>query len=258
MWTRLARGWSAISSQALKRRGALAGAGAITGGVLAYGKPGAALCEKSTDGGKEDPAASTSITSSVASVYTYLSEGAYSTFVAPFTEPSSDKLLPGFPERLKGKEPPTLVIALDDVLIHSTWDRQYGWRYMKRPGVDQFLKALGQFYEIVVWTDQFSLMEPVIVTLDQHRVIRHRLYKDAMVYRNGKYVKDLRHLNRDLKRVVVLDCKEENAQHQKENYVFVKPFTSDSTDKATYNLAAYVPYFLHLARETYINGEDVR
>lgn len=210
-----------------------------------------------------------------------LKASAHATFVAPFTEPTSDKLLPDLPARMRGKELPTLVLALDDVLVHASWDRQYGWRFAKRPGVDEFLRTVAPYYEVVVWTEQFYLMEPVIVALDKHRAVRHRLYKDGMVLRGGKYVKDLRHLNRALGKTVVLDCRAENGIQQPENYLFVKPFTGEDSSAmpsaapvaaaaasgaaapATStppdsDLTRFIPVLLHLARHAYVQGGDVR
>lgn len=52
----------------------------------------------------------------------------------------------------------TLVLDLDDLLVHSHWTRGRGWRTFKRPGVEDFIKHMGQFYEIVVFTNQASLV----------------------------------------------------------------------------------------------------
>jgi len=44
--------------------------------------------------------------------------------------------------------PYTLLLDLDDFLIHSEWTREHGWRTAKRPGLDYFLGYLAQFYEV--------------------------------------------------------------------------------------------------------------
>lgn len=51
---------------------------------------------------------------------------------------------------------PTLVLDLDDVLIHSEWTRGRGWRTFKRPGVEDFLKRMAPYYEMVVYTSQVT------------------------------------------------------------------------------------------------------
>ena len=43
----------------------------------------------------------------------------------------------------------TLVLDLDDVLVHSDWARSRGWRTFKRPGADDFLRQLSARFELV-------------------------------------------------------------------------------------------------------------
>lgn len=70
-----------------------------------------------------------------------------------FSKPAFKKLLPDpLPPNIQ--RPYTLLIELEDLLVHSSWDRQHGWRTAKRPGVDYFLSYLSQFYEIVLFTTQ--------------------------------------------------------------------------------------------------------
>lgn len=51
-----------------------------------------------------------------------------------YTEPSFPKLLPTVPENQR--QPFTLVLSLEDLMIHTTWDRKNGYRTAKRPGID--------------------------------------------------------------------------------------------------------------------------
>ncbi len=53
---------------------------------------------------------------------------------------------------------PTLVLDLDDVLVHSEWTRGRGWRTFKRPGVEDFLKRMAPYYEMVVYTSQVCFL----------------------------------------------------------------------------------------------------
>ena len=48
----------------------------------------------------------------------------------------------------------TLVMDLDDVLVHSDWTRGRGWRTFKRPGASDFIKHMAPYYEMVVYTSQ--------------------------------------------------------------------------------------------------------
>ena len=60
---------------------------------------------------------------------------------------------------------PTLVLDLDGVLVHSDWTRGRGWRTFKRPGVEDFLKRMAPYYEIVVYTSQVCLLNRLLQTI---------------------------------------------------------------------------------------------
>ena len=55
-----------------------------------------------------------------------------------YTEPNFPKLLPEIDPQLR--QPYTLVLSLEDLLVHSEWTREHGWRTAKRPGVDYFIR----------------------------------------------------------------------------------------------------------------------
>ena len=133
-----------------------------------------------------------------------------------YTEPTSRKLLPDVPE---AQRPPfTLVLSLEDLLLHSEWTREHGWRTAKRPGVDYFLRYLSQYYELVVFTTvPYAMGDPVLRKLDPFRVIMWPLFREATKYEDGKYVKDLSYLNRPLDKTIIIDTKAEHVRNQPEN-----------------------------------------
>ena len=53
-------------------------------------------------------------------------------------------LLPDPPEMPPGMIQRTLVLSLEDTLIHTQWDRKRGHRTQKRPGLDAFLAHMSQ------------------------------------------------------------------------------------------------------------------
>jgi len=74
-----------------------------------------------------------------------------------FVDPSSEKLLPDLlPPPYQ--RPYTLIIELNDVLLHSEYDRSVGWKYQKRPGVDALLMQLFDFYELVIFTSENAIV----------------------------------------------------------------------------------------------------
>lgn len=61
---------------------------------------------------------------------------------------------------------------------------------IKRPGVDQFMKRMGEIYEVVVFTASLSkYADPVLDMLDIHRVVKHRLFRESCYNHKGNYVK---------------------------------------------------------------------
>ena len=91
------------------------------------------------------------------------------------------------------------------VEIEYHWHNVY---VIKRPGVDNFLKKMGEIYEIVVFTaslskvsfqaDQiihshshydFQYADPVLDKLDVHQVVSHRLFRESCYNHKGNYVK---------------------------------------------------------------------
>ena len=72
------------------------------------------------------------------------------------------KLLPDPTDLPPGVIQRTLVLSLEDTLMHTEWDRKYGHRHRKRPGLDAFLAHMSQFYEIVIFTSaQSSYAQPI-------------------------------------------------------------------------------------------------
>ncbi|XP_039257050.2 mitochondrial import inner membrane translocase subunit TIM50-like [Styela clava] len=185
-------------------------------------------------------------------------------------EPSSQKLLPD-PLREPYYQPPyTLVIELFDVLLHPVYDQVTGWRFKKRPGIDYFLATVGPpLYEIVIFTRETGMTAyPLIDSMDPKGYIMYRLFRDAARFKSGfksgslkdkelpkldpYYQKDITYLNRDLKRVVVVDNDKRATELQPSNGITLKPWDGSNTDTELFDLAA----FLHTLASNEV--DDVR
>ena len=105
-----------------------------------------------------------------------------------YTEPTFPKLLP--PPDKAWARPYTLVLSLEDLLIHNEWTREHGWRIAKRPGMDYFLRYLSSYYELVIWTSRPAMeAQPVIQKLDPYRIVLWPLFREATRYQDGGYIK---------------------------------------------------------------------
>eukprot|EP00698_Gefionella_okellyi_P005566 TRINITY_DN1506_c0_g1_i2.p1 TRINITY_DN1506_c0_g1~~TRINITY_DN1506_c0_g1_i2.p1 ORF type:complete len:306 (-),score=67.54 TRINITY_DN1506_c0_g1_i2:530-1447(-) len=174
------------------------------------------------------------------------------TVYAFLNKPSRSELLP--PMLPNEYQPPvTLVLNLQDTLVHGVWSRETNWRTQKRPNVDYFLMYLSQFYEIVVWSDEVGMASQSIDKLDPSNYVSYRLYRDALAKDN---VKDLQYLNRPLDKVVTIDWNPQSVKTHPENAILVDRFVGQKDDTALLDL---IPFLEFLARET-ANGaiQDVR
>lgn len=105
-----------------------------------------------------------------------------------YNEPTFPKLLPNVDPIFE--RPYTLVLSLEDLLVHSEWTREHGWRSAKRPGVDYFIRYLSQYYELVIFTTAASMnADPIIRKLDPFHVIPWPLFREATRFKDGTYIK---------------------------------------------------------------------
>ncbi|EFN63881.1 Mitochondrial import inner membrane translocase subunit TIM50-C [Camponotus floridanus] len=169
-------------------------------------------------------------------------------------EPSREKLLPD-PLKYPYIQPPyTLVLELTDLLVHPDWTYQTGWRFKKRPGVDQFLEAVAPpQFEIVIYTaEQGMTVFPILDALDPNGYIMFRLVRDATRFVDGHHVKDLGALNRDLSKVIVVDWNDRSVKLHPENAFKLPRWTGNDDDTTLYDLAAFLKTILTS------NVQDVR
>ena len=109
---------------------------------------------------------------------------------AYYTEPTFQKLLPD-KDKIPGGAPElTLVLTLEDLLLHSEWSTKHGYRLAKRPGLDYFLRYLSSQYELVIFTSVKSMdADPIIRKLDPFRLVMWPLFREATRFEKGEYIK---------------------------------------------------------------------
>ncbi|ROT34992.1 NIF-domain-containing protein [Sodiomyces alkalinus F11] len=181
-------------------------------------------------------------------------------------EPERQKsLLPPIAPELKGKK--CLVLDLDETLVHSSFkilhhadfiipveiEGNYHNVYViKRPGVDQFMKRVGELYEVVVFTASVSKYgDPLLDQLDIHKVIHHRLFRESCYNHQGNYVKDLSQVGRDLKDTIIIDNSPTSYIFHPQHAVPISSWFSDAHDNELLDL---IPVLEDLASS---NVQDV-
>lgn len=192
-------------------------------------------------------------------------------------------LLPPIEPHLKGRK--CLVLDLDETLVHSSFkvriffltshkskerpvtnslpqilhqadftipveiEGNYHNIYViKRPGVDQFMKRVGELYEVVVFTASVSKYgNPLLDQLDIHNVVHHRLFRESCFNHQGNYVKDLSMIGRDLKDTIIIDNSPTSYIFHPQHAVPISSWFSDAHDNELLDL---IPVLEDLAGPT--------
>ncbi|KAJ5477512.1 hypothetical protein N7539_007656 [Penicillium diatomitis] len=145
-----------------------------------------------------------------------------------------------------------LVLDLDETLVHSSFkvleradftipveiEGQYHNIYViKRPGVDQFMKRVGELYEVVVFTASVSKYgDPLLDQLDIHNVIHHRLFRESCYNHQGNYVKDLSQVGRDLRETIIIDNSPTSYIFHPQHAIPISSWFSDAHDNELLDL----------------------
>ncbi|OAV94656.1 hypothetical protein PTTG_05142 [Puccinia triticina 1-1 BBBD Race 1] len=157
-----------------------------------------------------------------------------------FNKPAWNPLLPAPLPEPHGR-PYTLLVDLDDLLVHSSWDREHGWRTAKRPGVDYFLSYLSQLYEIVIFTTQPAYTAaPICEKLDPYGYCApYKLFKESCRTKGiikPQLIKDLDYLGRDLRKVVYVETDPSLVQLHPTNGFLIPKWNGDPQDTGLVDL----------------------
>ena len=160
----------------------------------------------------------------------------------------------------------TLVLDLDETLVHSTFKRiespdvflevtvedKLVPIYVRcRPGLIQLLEAAYRHYEIVVFTASMEkYANPLLDILDPSGLVEARLFREHCQRMGSGYVKDLRPLGRDLSQVILVDVKPiqnspDSYTLQPENAIPIRTYIDDEYDT---ELMKLIPLLESLAK----------
>ncbi|XP_024989752.1 CTD small phosphatase-like protein 2 isoform X2 [Cynara cardunculus var. scolymus] len=171
------------------------------------------------------------------------------------------------PKQTRSCPPTTLVLDLDETLVHSTLepcdDADFTFSvnfnledhkvYVRcRPYLKEFMERVASLFEIIIFTASQSIYaEQLLNVLDPKRkVFRHRVYRESCVFLEGNYLKDLSVLGRDLSRVVMIDNSPQAFGFQIDNGIPIESWFDDRSDQ---ELLSLLPFL-----ESLVGVEDVR
>ncbi|KAG2684838.1 hypothetical protein I3760_10G094900 [Carya illinoinensis] len=126
------------------------------------------------------------------------------------------------PTDTQNGKPVTLVLDLDETLVHSTlehrddadftftvfFDMKEHTVYVKqRPYLHTFLERVAEMFEVVIFTASQSIYaEQLLDIVDRDgKLISRRVFRESCIFSDGSYTKDLTVLGVDLAKVAIVD-----------------------------------------------------
>ena len=124
-----------------------------------------------------------------------------------------------------------LVLDIDETISH-TLKLNYGGYFLLRPGAKSFLEEVSKYYEIIIFTSSpKKYADKILDKIDVNgNIFSHRLYKNHVLYENGKTVKNLNLIGRDLMKTIFVDNLRSNAKYNLDNLCPITTWKSDIFD----------------------------
>ena len=137
---------------------------------------------------------------------------------------------PPFLKPLSPKYKYTLVLDLDETLVHYISDSDSAYIQI-RPGAEEFIKDLSEYYEIVIFTAALKTYADLVIDgIDPDGAISDRLYRQHTVGVGNANIKDLDKLGRDIKHVIIIDNFLDNFSLQPKNGLNILDFEGNEYD----------------------------
>jgi len=152
----------------------------------------------------------------------------------------------------------TLVLDLDETLVHSTVKRNVKFDYnveiylepagfcsfyvLKRPHVDVFLKEVSVWFDVIFFTASLKeYADPVLNRLDNRNIAKRRLFRESCLNKDGNFIKDLGRIGMNLASTIIIDNSPIAYSHNKVNAIPIDSwFGDDIKDRSLINLLPFL------------------
>ena len=130
-----------------------------------------------------------------------------------------------------------LVLDIDETLSH-TIKLPFGNYFLVRPGALELIKDLCAYYEVDIFTAALKhYADNILNKLDRNNnYISYRLYRCHCTYEDGKSVKKLGLIGRDLSKVIFVDDIKRNAKYNPQNLFLVSKWIDNIYDDELFKL----------------------
>ena len=123
----------------------------------------------------------------------------------------------------------TLVLDLDETLIHFSINAQNEGHLFFRPYLFHFLNAVSEYYELIIFTAGLKEYAKIVLDLIENRmgkkIFDYRLYREHTEPNDeGVFIKDLSKIGRNLQKMIIVDNTKENYELQNDNGIEIKSY----------------------------------
>ncbi|KAK2642723.1 hypothetical protein Ddye_024486 [Dipteronia dyeriana] len=171
------------------------------------------------------------------------------------------------PKETQRRKPVTLVLDLDETLVHSTLEhcddadftftvffnmKDHTVFVKQRPYLQTFLERVAEMFEVVIFTASQSIYAAQLLDIldPDGKFISRRVYRESCIFSDGSYTKDLTVLGIDLAKVAIIDNSPQVFRLQINNGIPIKSWFDDPSDSSLISLLPFL--------ETLADAEDVR
>ncbi|EHL02335.1 putative Mitochondrial import inner membrane translocase subunit tim50 [Glarea lozoyensis 74030] len=116
--------------------------------------------------------------------------------------------------------------------------------YFNEPAFPKLLPDVDPIFErpytLVISMEDLLIHNP-------YRIAVWQLFREATLYENGEYVKDISYLNRDPSKVIMIDTNPAHVSHQPENAIILKKWEGQVGDKDLVGLIPFLEYIHTMA-----------
>lgn len=142
------------------------------------------------------------------------------------------------------KDKITVVLDLDETLVYA----RAGPLYV-RPGIEALLAFLRDNCETIVWTaSMHCYADAVVAEIDKHSAVSHTISRSSSWLPHGK--KDVKLLNRDLDRVILIDNTPDAIRGNEQNSLLVEDYEGGELEDTTlYTLVSFLKNLTDRIRE---------